>query len=96
MSGGRSRGVVCWKGSEIDLGIDGGASVAGITIGGEIAHEGETEGAREVPVEMILGHIGLEREEDGTVEITALGWSEHSIPLSRSVEGAMLTPLTTD
>jgi hypothetical protein len=77
MSGGHSRGVVCWKESEKDFGIDRGSSSNGVAVGGEIADEGEVEHAVEVPVEMSLGHHDFERDEDGAVEITGLGRTEH-------------------
>ena len=66
--------------AEKDLGIDGGASAAGIAVGDEIAHEGEIKDVVKMPVEMILGHCGFERDEDGTVEIPRFRRTEYDAP----------------
>jgi len=65
---------------EEDLGVDGGATGAGIAIGDEIADEGEIEDAMEVPVEVISRHRGLHRDEGETVEIAGFRWAEHCSP----------------
>ncbi len=64
------------SGAEEDLGVDGGASAAGVAISGESAREGEGEGAVEVASGMILGDIRLDGDEDRTVAVAGLGRAE--------------------
>src|SRR5215472_11362367 len=82
--------------SKEDLGIDGGTTAGGVAIGGEATHKREIEDALEVAVEVAPRHCSLKRDEDGTVEVAGLGWTEHGTPPSDRVEGGMLAPVSGD
>ena len=65
---------------EEDDGIDGRTTAAGVAIGGEIADKRKIKDAMKVPIEVILRHIGFDRDEDGTVEVPRLRWPENRTP----------------
>ncbi len=63
--------------SEEDLGIDGRPTTAGIAIGGDVPDKEQVEDIVEVAVEVILGHRGLDDDQDGTAEIAGLRRAEY-------------------
>src|SRR3954468_13950186 len=65
---------------EEDDRIDRRPTTAGVTIGDEVTDKREIEDAFKVPIEMISGDSGFQGNEDGTMKIAYLRWTEHRSP----------------
>jgi hypothetical protein len=76
---------------EEDDRVDRGPTKAGIVVTDPLAHERQVEVLVEIPLEVILGHEGIERDGDGEVELAGFGRAEHGKGL-RSGRYASETP----